>query len=100
MKRNRNKNLAGSKIARKMGNTWSGIECMKHAPQYVTQGEMNSYYRNFFDTSPPPSFGLLPPGLTNIQRSAPKPSMFKKPLNMRRDTFEPRVVRSTRKSRR
>jgi hypothetical protein len=97
VKRNRNRNMKDSKIARKMGNTWVDIERMKHAPQYATQSEMNSYYRNFFDTNPPVPLGLLPPRLTNLQRRAPKPS--RRPNNLPRTPFYPRLVRRTRKSR-
>lgn len=106
VKRNRNGNLEGSKIARKMGNTWAGIERMKHAPQYATQESIESYYRNFNSgagTGLLPSFPsinppYLPPALTNLQRRAPKPS--RRPNNSPREAFQPSLVRRTRKSRR
>ena len=98
VKRNRNRNVTSSKIARKLGDTWKNIERMKHTPQYATQQAMDSYYRNFFNTSPSPLFPRL---LTKIQGKAPKPSMPPRLTrqNSKRMSFEPKYIRRTRKNR-
>ena len=114
VKRNRNRNVTSSKIARKLGDTWKNIERMKNTPQYATQQAMDSYYRNFFNTSPSPLFPRLltkiqstapkpakTPRLTEIQGNVPKPS-FPKTLtrqNSNRMLFEPKYTRRTRKNR-
>jgi hypothetical protein len=88
----RNRNREGAKIARKMGNTWSNIERMKHAPQYATQESIDSYYKNFNSGN-----SFLPPGLSNVQRRArPKRGVNNAP----RATFQPTTIRHTRKNRR
>ena len=97
IKRDRNRNVTSSKIARKLGDTWKNIERMKHTPQYATQQAMNSYYRNFFNTTPSPLF----PRLSETQRTAPKPSRPPRLTrqNSKRILFEPTYIRRTRKNR-
>ena len=92
IKRNKHKNLANSKIAQNLGDTWGEIEKIKGSPQYATEEAMKTYYRNFFDRNPYPSVSILPPRLTEKQRLAPKPSRFPKILtrkNSNRMLFEP-----------
>lgn len=96
VKRNRNKNRRGANTAKNMVNMWDNIGRMRKIPQYATQNTINSYYKDFFNTNPPPP---IFPNVPKPQFTWDNSRLFKRNIKEPRAAFGPSTVRRTRKSR-